>query len=156
MGSTALGSGYDHRLGGNRFGPFETITDFHEFIRRETPLGSWDESVSRVYGRPDFYTTKYTHGDLCPNNILISNGKITAIINWEFAGWFPEYWEYTKMHYGWRPYRKELYEALDQTLTAYPEELTAENAIWRVFDTFEYDVPLRREGQKQEHEKAGE
>jgi hypothetical protein len=25
-------------------------------------------------------------------------GKITEIIDWEFGGWYPEYWEYTGMH----------------------------------------------------------
>lgn len=74
VGSTALGSGYNHRLGGNRFGPFKTITDFHTFIRRETPLDSWDESVSRVYGRPDFYTTKYTHA----TSVLITSSSATG------------------------------------------------------------------------------
>lgn len=144
VGSTTLSSGYDHRLGGNRFGPFQNIADFHTFVRRGTPVDAWNETVSRVHSRSDSYEVKFTHGDLCPNNILVDNGRITAIIDWEFAGWFPEYWEYTKMHYGWRPYRKEIYDALDQTLTPYPEELAAESAIWKVFDTFEYDVPLTR------------
>lgn len=153
VGSTTLSSGYDHRLGGNRFGPYESIADFHRFVRRETGPHAWEESVARVHSRPGSYTTKYTHGDLCPNNILIHKGKIAAIVDWEFAGWYPEYWEYTKMYYGWRPYRKEFYDALDQTLPRYPEELTAENAIWRVFDTFEYDVPL---GERRQSRTGGE
>lgn len=144
IGSTFMSSGYDHRLGGNRFGPFQTVADFHGFVRRGTATDAWDESVARVHGRSNSYKVKFTHGDLCPNNILVNKGKITAIIDWEFAGWFPEYWEYTKMHYGWRPYRKEIYDALDRTLTRYTEELAAESAIWKVFDTFEYDVPLPR------------
>ena len=122
VGSTMLSSGYDHRLGGSRFGPFQNIADFHTFVRRETPVNAWDESVSRIHGRPDPYEVKFTHGDLCPNNVIVDNGRITAIIDWEFAGWFPEYWEYTKMHYGWRPYRKEIYDALEETLPRYPQE----------------------------------
>lgn len=144
IGSTSLSSGYDHRLGGNRFGPFQNIAEFHGFVRRGTPIDAWDESVARVHSRLDYYKVKFTHGDLCPNNILVDKGKITAIIDWEFAGWFPEYWEYTKIHYGWRPYRKAIYDALDQTLTRYPEELAAESAIWKVFDTFDYDDPPPR------------
>ena len=33
VGSLMLGSSYDRRLGGRRFGPFESIADFHEFVR---------------------------------------------------------------------------------------------------------------------------
>ena len=38
-----------------------------------------------------------THGDLHPRNIIIKNYKIAAIIDWEHAGFYPEYWEYTKI-----------------------------------------------------------
>ena len=26
----------------------------------------------------------------------MKNGKIAAVIDWEFAGWYPEYWEYCR------------------------------------------------------------
>ena len=43
------------------------------------------------------YTTKFTHGDFASRNIMVKrDGTITAIIDWDSAGWFPEYWEYTK------------------------------------------------------------
>lgn len=31
------------------------------------------------------------------HNILVEGGRITGIIDWEYAGWYPEYWEYVKM-----------------------------------------------------------
>ena len=50
-----------------------------------------------------------THGDLHPRNIMVSwedggeggvaaaeNVRVTTIIDWEFAGWYPEYWEFVK------------------------------------------------------------
>jgi thiamine kinase-like enzyme len=38
----------------------------------------------------------FTHSDLVSRNILVdSNGQLQAILDWERAGWFPEYWEYT-------------------------------------------------------------
>ncbi|KAK2731424.1 hypothetical protein FQN57_003447 [Myotisia sp. PD_48] len=40
---------------------------------------------------------QFTHGDLGLHNILVEGGRITAIIDFEFAGWYPEYWEYIKM-----------------------------------------------------------
>lgn len=44
----------------------------------------------------------FTHNDLLPPNILISPGpnpKVTAIIDWAQAGWYPAYWEYCKSRY---------------------------------------------------------
>ncbi|KID95611.1 phosphotransferase enzyme family protein, partial [Metarhizium majus ARSEF 297] len=44
-----------------------------------------------------------THADLHPRNIMVEwdteeggSLHITAIINWELAGWYPEYWEFVK------------------------------------------------------------
>ena len=39
-----------------------------------------------------------THGDLLPKNILVNGSTITAIIDWETAGFYPEFWEYCRMH----------------------------------------------------------
>lgn len=40
---------------------------------------------------------RFNHGDLGLHDILVEGGRITAIIDWEFAGWYPEYWEYAKV-----------------------------------------------------------
>ena len=37
-----------------------------------------------------------THGDLHPRNIMVKDTVVTGIIDWECAGWYPEYWEYIK------------------------------------------------------------
>jgi aminoglycoside phosphotransferase (APT) family kinase protein len=34
-----------------------------------------------------------THGDLNDRNIIIRDGQIVAIIDWETFGWYPEFWE---------------------------------------------------------------
>ena len=40
----------------------------------------------------------FTHGDLLPGNILVNGSEITAIVDWETAGYYPEFWEYCRMH----------------------------------------------------------
>lgn len=40
------------------------------------------------------YHTHFTHADLCPRNIVVMNEHVAAIIDWGFAGWYPEYWEF--------------------------------------------------------------
>jgi len=39
---------------------------------------------------------KFTHGDIKHHNILVDEeGHITGLLDWESAGWYPEFWEYT-------------------------------------------------------------
>lgn len=33
----------------------------------------------------------FTHGDLRPRNIIVKDGHVTAIIDWEMARWYPDY-----------------------------------------------------------------
>jgi aminoglycoside phosphotransferase len=37
----------------------------------------------------------FTHGDLTNVNIMVENGNLTGIIDWEASGYFPVWWEYT-------------------------------------------------------------
>ena len=39
----------------------------------------------------------FTHGDLTPRNIMVKDDHITGVIDWENAGWFPDYWEYANI-----------------------------------------------------------
>jgi len=32
--------------------------------------------------------------------MVSDEGRITGIIDWEYAGWYPEYWEYAKAYFG--------------------------------------------------------
>jgi Phosphotransferase enzyme family len=45
---------------------------------------------------------KFTHADFRPANIIVRNGKVAGIMDWEMAGWYPEHWEFVKAFYVWR------------------------------------------------------
>lgn len=119
-----------------RFGPFDDIPAFHKLIR-----GNWDfeksqqifgEDVVQVHQRE--YKIRYTHGDLGAQNILVrDDGTVAAIIDWECAGWYPEYWEYTMAHYN-SVLLPEFYEMLREKIDRYDDELKAERALWRWLD----------------------
>lgn len=49
-----------------------------------------------VYSRQ--YQTWLFHAGLYPWDIIVCNGKITAIVDWECIGWHPEYWGHTKAY----------------------------------------------------------
>jgi thiamine kinase-like enzyme len=36
----------------------------------------------------------FTHADLADRNILVQDGRITGILDWEWAGFYPEHWEF--------------------------------------------------------------
>ncbi|KAF8510034.1 hypothetical protein JB92DRAFT_2728827 [Gautieria morchelliformis] len=40
----------------------------------------------------------FSHGDLLPRNIIVDGSTITAIVDWESAGFYPEYLEYCQMN----------------------------------------------------------
>ncbi|PRQ74416.1 Protein kinase-like domain-containing protein [Rhodotorula toruloides] len=76
--------------------PYEPTTSTIEFFdwARSCALAigmtsqTWDSKIA-PHIRLD---TKIvlTHGDLFPRNILIRNGHLAAIVDWELAGWWPE------------------------------------------------------------------
>jgi hypothetical protein len=90
----------DYRIGYTPIGPFLNHEEFHSFLRGHVPLESctkvYGESVTRCHTRQ--YRTSFSHADLFPRNTIVRDGKNVAIIDWQFAGWYPEYWEYIKAH----------------------------------------------------------
>lgn len=86
---------YDCRIGSRFFGPI-THQEFHSWTRKHLVA----EDVESCLGRPvalthtSRYRTCFTHADLAPRNIIVRRGRVAAIIDWGFAGWYPEYWEY--------------------------------------------------------------
>lgn len=118
-----------------RFGPFDDTAAFHECIRggilQDYVKEAFGEKVMQVHQRQ--YKICFTHGDLGVQNILVRDAKVVAIIDWECAGWYPEYWEYTKAHYNWA-LLPEFYEMLRQRIDRYDDELEAERFLWRRFD----------------------
>lgn len=113
-------------------------------------LWTFDKDVTIVHNKSNSYVSKFTHADMSPENIMVKNGKITGIIDWEFGGWFPEYWEYTKMYFGWRPYREDFYQEMDKVLTTYPQELAADKAILKAYDIWSYDIDRPRRSADEE------
>lgn len=106
------GSLYDSRIarGNPRFGPFKTIQEFHFWLRGDSRPEDlegrkkdqdWHDAVEMMRQQDGPWPPpKFTHCDLNPSNVLVRNGKVVGIIDWEFSGWYPYYWEYTSAWYG--------------------------------------------------------
>ena len=87
------------------------IQDLHS---AKTPIQDDDALRARIYERylhfngrlfehtlpsmlPRSDVSVFTHGDLTPRNIMVDQGYITGVIDWEESGWFPDYWEYANI-----------------------------------------------------------
>ncbi|OTA99832.1 hypothetical protein M426DRAFT_35212, partial [Hypoxylon sp. CI-4A] len=141
------GSMYDSRIlhAHGRFGPFKTINEFHSWIREGTTLE--DYKIRSGDDDPDYLAFKhmlsvqdrpwsapvFTHGDMNPSNVLVRGTKVVGIIDWEFAGWMPPYWEYTSANYVFpQLWRRSIPKFLDP----WPEELKMERTRQRWFGDF--------------------
>lgn len=111
--SCAGGPLYDARIPRSTpaFGPFPSIPAFHSWSRDDIVPGQKlphvdDEKRADIQDMialqdgQEWDAPVFTHGDLNPFNIIVHDGKIAAIIDWEFSGWLPPYWEYTSVWLG--------------------------------------------------------
>ncbi|KAF5635703.1 hypothetical protein F25303_8380 [Fusarium sp. NRRL 25303] len=108
---------------GDFFGPFIDEEEFNNILR--TPA------------LPDlFHSTGhdivFTHSDINMRNILMHNGRISGIVDWENSGWFPDYWEYTKAHYVTKLNRRWLAEVdrVFETFGDFKLDLAIERRLW--------------------------
>ncbi|KAF5683572.1 serine threonine kinase [Fusarium denticulatum] len=123
-----------------RFGPFKSIQGFHRWLREDLEPDSrpdhiddqdWKEIKEMVTKQDGPWPPPvFTHGDLNPFNILVGGNQVVSIIDWEFAGWYPCYWEYTSAWYGNR-IRQGWQESLTKFLDPYPAELEMEKTRQR-------------------------
>jgi aminoglycoside phosphotransferase (APT) family kinase protein len=91
-------------------GPFANEDKMNKQLRYLRPLEDWPDDVRHAHSLT--HEIAFTHGDLAPRNIIVEGSTITAILDWESAGWFPAHWEYHKAQFNsfqkrydlWRPW----------------------------------------------------
>ncbi len=118
-----------------RFGPFKTTQEFHFWLRHEMqpenhPNRKDDQDwkgIDAMVARQDgpWPAPVFTHGDLNPSNIFVHKGRVSGIIDWEFSGWYPPYWDYTST-WCWAVMATEWRDAVGKFLSPWPEELEME------------------------------
>ncbi|KAI1771437.1 kinase-like domain-containing protein [Hypoxylon cercidicola] len=87
-------------------GPFENLTQFHDFFARYSCRlhPEWDprREFPELAGSTDDRPVVFTHADLDRSNIIISPRegesppRVVAIIDWHQSGWYPSGWEWLK------------------------------------------------------------
>lgn len=91
----------------NRFMPypwhpphaFSSVQEYLDYYRSVFLDFCGQEYVTELFSCFSMETkVHFTHGDLLPQNILVEGSTITGILDWETAGYYPEFWEYCRMH----------------------------------------------------------
>ncbi|TVY46266.1 hypothetical protein LOCC1_G004151 [Lachnellula occidentalis] len=122
-----------------RFGPFKKVQDFHLWLRDGVQIKEHPEVANVHMTDQDWRDLRemaakqdgawsnltFTHGDLNPFNIMIRGNQVVSIIDWESAGWYPFYWEYTSAWCG-NITRKWWQDRVIKFLDPYPDELKME------------------------------
>jgi aminoglycoside phosphotransferase len=92
-----------HRVPNHTMGPVETEEELHEYLLSASSSHGFQNTIDyekslvvakRILNMP--HKMFFTHGDLQPHNILVDqDNRLSGILDWECAGWCPEYWEFT-------------------------------------------------------------
>jgi len=79
--------------------PHATPEEYEEFIRFWTRFLMKGVRPSRIlnWEVPDTGPLVFTHQDLAPRNVVVDENDKIWLVDWEFAGWFPAYFEYVGM-----------------------------------------------------------
>ncbi|KAF2824557.1 hypothetical protein CC86DRAFT_421116 [Ophiobolus disseminans] len=130
---------YDMRLqdGLQGFGPFDSIRGFHSFPRggiRASPDQIPEVNKLAEKHEKAQFSTRFTHGDLNSMNILVKGDSIVGIIDWDTAGWYPEYWEHTTA-YNINPYNGFWKDEIGTFLEESPEAANKEQLRQKYFGT---------------------
>ena len=97
------------RIPMHEMGPFKSHVDLHEGLlhpassRSFTSTEAYQATMTKareVIHMP--HRSVFTHGDLKAHNILVDEDNcLSGFLDWECAGWCPEYWDFTTaMRYG--------------------------------------------------------
>ena len=47
--------------------------------------------LRRMYAENSYRSIRFTDADLSPGNIMVDKGHVMGILDWQEAGWYPEY-----------------------------------------------------------------
>jgi aminoglycoside phosphotransferase (APT) family kinase protein len=125
----------------------------HRLHMRE-PLGPFvnEEAFNQVVAFSDDPSRRghqifFTHADINPRNILVAQmdqpdgskrWRISGLIDWETAGYYPEYWEYSKSmfeQFRWPDRYNNMIIDVFKEFGDYSRELETEMNSWGSWDT---------------------
>lgn len=129
---TLGGPMYDHLIPNRVGGPFNSDFDLMTYVYSEVGGGlSLAELYEGEENIPNGNRSFFTHSDLHFSNILVDQGRFCGIIDWECAGFKPDFWEFTHASFGVWGRKEEMSWWRRIFGNQYDEILKKEEARWR-------------------------
>ncbi len=126
------------RIGEETMGPFESQEEFKDYLvnRTSSVVAHRLPELHRLAApvRATHHRICFTHADLHGGNILVKDNRLAGIIDWDQAGWYPEYWEMTmtERHCMTVPTMQQFWDVVHPDwVEKYQDELTLECALWK-------------------------
>lgn len=133
--NTSGGAIQDHRIrDGKPIGPFVNEAAFNQLLRNPNDPSRQNH---RVF---------FTHADLNLRNILVdevtradgsTSWHVSGIVDWENAGYYPEYWEYTKAlfeSFRYNDRSRQMIHDVFEPFGNYSKEVEVEKRSWEEGD----------------------
>ncbi|PYH32111.1 aminoglycoside phosphotransferase family protein [Aspergillus neoniger CBS 115656] len=118
-------------------GPFDSEDDFNNAIINAYQDTAPKRHVKNVpvgmLASQKRHNIVFTHGDFRHPNIMVNDGNVTGIVDWEFSGWFPEHWEFVKALAVWKwqnDWTGYLAKILEPYYTEYAVFLFFHEVLW--------------------------
>lgn len=90
------------RVPNHSIGPCENEQEFNECLLSTASShsfasqGLYEEKLASARKMHSIHhKIVFTHGDLKHHNILFYKGHVSGFLDWESAGWYPDYWDFT-------------------------------------------------------------
>ena len=86
------------------FVPYKAEDEFNAGLARAMKLEDefekvWTNHVAKLVRVMPPHRIVLAHADISPRNIIVRGDQAVWIVDWEMAGFYPEYWEYIKSMY---------------------------------------------------------
>lgn len=119
-------------------GPFDTEQQLNDALIQKYNATCVLKHKANFYRRMfpkvlHYHNPVFTHGDLQRKNIILMENGAAIVIDWETAGWYPEYWEYASAMAACGAWKDDWHEYVAQILKEYPNEY-----VW--FDMFRREL----------------
>ncbi|KKF96823.1 Acyl-protein thioesterase 2 [Ceratocystis platani] len=84
---------------GEDWGPYKDEAEFNKALVKAWSTNRENDPFTRLLCKIQVevmsgHEIVMTHNDFDPRNILVRGSDVVAVLDWEFSGFFPEYWEY--------------------------------------------------------------
>ncbi|KAM5483392.1 hypothetical protein MaudMau93_006357 [Microsporum audouinii] len=144
LGGTPLHNGWIFMNNMEPTGPFSSDDELWGYMKVRLAKLPEKAVVNLRKRMPSCKPYTWTHGHLEPGNIVIKDGNVSAILDWEFCGYFPVWWEYVTSGTG-SPLDAEWLELCrDKVRDAYPEAMM----FFRDLDNLRFYPHLDKQGKK--------